>query len=207
MQTMREKEDRFHQQVQAVIGVIGEGWHYGDTKTDCYRDAVREPDGMKIGFWFSHDGRVEVTPRAPDHNGKYQSLRDWGVIPYGQAAPSMTYAIDRDSLRVAKEIHRKIIEPYNPLYAEILEKLAGWKQRAQDTATLIGKVAAKLPGSKSHEYNETGREFSLFGRHETYGQLRVQPYGRIDVEIRSLSEEDGLKLCDWINANLPKTKD
>lgn len=105
---------------------------------------IRRPDGLELSLSFKNypPKRVEARPAVPMRNGRWSNLRDWGLGTVGQPAdePTAGCSMDRGGAAIARDIARKVLAPYEPLYAGIQARQA----EDRDNRAAIEREAAAL---------------------------------------------------------------
>ena len=168
--------------------------------------ALRE-DGLEIAFRLDGKDRVEVSPSVPMKDGGGMSLRSWGVIPYSAAEPSTTFRRDRSPGAIAAQVMRKVVEPYAPLYVDIIHRKAIMADQRTGTAATVVALE-KILGAKSFTgdgcgRDKTGSENICCGRAVTIrpkhspGEFHVNPSGHIEFKA-SLTDEQAIAVARLI---------
>jgi hypothetical protein len=92
--------------------------------------------------------RCEVYGTYPADGTRTMAPRDWGVLPYGTPAPTATVSLARPIAQAARDITRRVIEPYRPLWLACVErKREREAQRSQALHHLEQVVAALGPAA------------------------------------------------------------
>lgn len=222
--TMSERdsrERRFHAlfvgAAPAIAALLDGEWKAEGQGENAYQwFKLRRADGLAVSLTLdTWKGRVNASPEVPKApNGGYRSLRDWGVIPYNESGPSAGMAVDRDPKAMARDIMRKVVTPYQPLYAKILERQEA-QNKASNKAGELVIALAKILGDTSALNTEhpdsvinrmkderSGDVRLPYESGEFYGHFRVSPFagGGVDVELHSVPHDTALALARVLKA-------
>ena len=146
---------------------------------------VRE-DGLAISFRLdTWKKRVEVSPDPPRH-GEFgiTGLRAWGAVKYNEAPPAMSFAWGRDHKRVGAEVRRKVIEPYEPMFAAIQGKAREFDRKWQAYQQAIAELGAVL-GTEPRAFNRSD-ETSFYPEISGYDgrqEFKIRSYGSAEIRI------------------------
>lgn len=161
-------------------------------------------DGLQL--WLSLDGwkgRASCSPSVPTDNGGCMSLRSWGVIAYDAPAPAAGFALGRDTATVAREIVRKVLEPYEPLWRAILEK----KAEREDGRNGAVRLAEDLAGALGDTTWQDRRKYNgrsditlyLGAGDEPSGQVRIaETGGYVEVRMTMRSDDMARSFGRWV---------
>lgn len=94
----------------------GGAGHYGLMKR------LRDGLGLVVSL-DTYKRRVRFRVEGPPRKVSYgRTLRDYGVIPYGEPEPACTVAWDRPGHAVAADIQRRVLAVADPLWPLVLRK-------------------------------------------------------------------------------------
>lgn len=110
---------------------------------------AKRADGAGIRFWYDKwEDRIECSGIYPDNiDGDKRTARDWGVLSSIEKAPIATVSASRDPVKAAKDISRRVLTPYLPLFKACLERLQ--KQQRENASTqetardILGVIGAE----------------------------------------------------------------
>lgn len=181
----------------AVLAHVDGNWQVASVD-ECnifYADG----EGGRLYFQrFTREWRVTVTALSPWLDG-YRCFGDWGVLPYDTEPPRATFAPDRDPHALAREITRKVLEPYKPLLAAVLQRrgeiIAAWAG-----ADALGDEIAQLIGAEPFGTPERGKPRLFLCDDRPFGQaaFEVQSERSVRIELRSLDRNRALELVRWL---------
>ena len=199
----RDRSRRFDDILPELARELGLGWK-AVRQHDYGQRLRRESDGLEL--WVACDdwkGRGRVSPSIPRFDGEYLSLRSWGVIGYDEKTPEMSFALERDPARVAREIERKVLAPYEPLYVEILKRKAERLERANDAVSLWRQLR-DLVGCRRPVRNDlrltSDREIHFGDAGSMSGTMTVFNYGSVELRIRWMTSSQALAMAKAIGA-------
>jgi len=140
-----------------IISHFPKGWKFRDDDSQhcCY--AVHS-SGMELylgnGAW-NEKNKMSFSPSYPkDHNGHRVGVRDEDMV--GTAKVST----DRDPASIARDITRRVIEPYTALYPKLIARVEEKREAADEHLRRVTKIQklintydpnAKLVGDRSDE--------------------------------------------------------
>ena len=165
---------------------------------------LKRADGFGLSC-HSTGLRISVSPEFPKMPGNTCPDAKWFGL--NMETPKMTFALGRvegKPVRVAVELHRRLIEPWEPKHRQCLAfRDERMKERADadDVANrLVEILAGRLIDGPILEGRQAHVRFSKF---DMRGDFRVNPWGTIDITLNSLPGWAALKIAEAI-AGLPK---
>lgn len=153
-----------------------------------YASLRRETDGA--AFVLTHargtKAQVHVSGKYPeDLNGngrRYMSPRDWCVLPYGETEPSIGVSGNRSPEVIARDIARRFLPEYEPLYAACLVRKAERDSYRTTTRSQLEKVADALgEGARKISDDADADRFTYYGPSGIFGTFHAT-----SLELRSL---------------------
>lgn len=201
----QEAQKRFPVVVADIAGCLGHAWHFEMTH-ECSAKVIRN-DGLAVRLWFDmYENRIEATPAVPRCDGTARSLRDYGVIKYGEKAPAATCAATRAADKVAGDIQRKVVEPYAQLFPRVMEMKNRTEETRRAAQRTAGHLAEILEDHKHHERHRVGDTFNVYPANDLPGssEWRVDPGDSVDVHFRRLSPAQARSLADWLSKECPR---
>ena len=199
----REHSRRFDEILPELARELGLGWQLVRLHDHGQR-LRRESDGLEL--WVACDewkGRGRVSPSVPRLDGAYQSLRSWGGIGYDEKTPEMSFALERNPARVAREIERKVLAPYEPLYRQIINKKAERLEQANNAVALWHRlrelVRCKRPARNDLRLT-ADREIYFGDAGSMSGKMTVFNYGSVELTIRWMTSSQALAIAEAIGA-------
>lgn len=189
--------------VQIVADIVAKLPGVWSIKSDEDRHStLTREDGLALYIVtdWRDNARAEVRPSVPRAEGGYSSLRDWGCIRYDEKGPEMSFAVTRDPARVAKEIERKVLEPYAPMYQKILATIADRDTRRNNAAALAQSLGRLLHVSTTAQEAalRAGRDAVIEGRAEFPGRFRICAYRAAVKYEADLSDDHARALAAFI---------
>ena len=142
-----------------------EGWEMESKHDDRWPHLKHQESGagvyIRVENYGSQSGRMVASCLWPENDGRYMGARDWGVIPHDTDPPSCSFSPDRKPETIAKELDRKVLTEYLPLYFKALEKQADYQKR-RDTAESNQAKFASIVGVRltDYELKRDDRRFS-----------------------------------------------
>lgn len=164
-----------------------------DSRAPTSYGVLRFADGLELGASLSQQGysagakhRLVFSMKVPhEADGAMRSLRDYGVIPYGENAPEISVADDAGPARVAKEIRRRLIEK-NDLRGKLAKVLeiqasrAAYANRQDALAGLLFSIAEQQP--RNERDDKTIRLYD-FAPGVSYGDLTVGGDDSVQIKV------------------------
>lgn len=193
----KELEGRFPSFACALVAALPGSWSF-EQRTDQSAKATRA-DGLSLSVYFNGE-KVEVTPSVPSLNGGHRSLRDWGVIPYNASAPSAGVSMARSPEACAKDVARKVVTPYESMFAAIVAKNAEILEYQGKAHVLAVEVAALLEQPRGLERHSPGNgySFTIADTAGIYGSVDIAPHGSTEIKLRSMSPAQVRSLLAWL---------
>lgn len=162
---------------QEVATALGAGWQL-EPSDDIHRwPALVRADGAKI--WFNRKGYGKDANRIYVHGGwPHNPVTNQVETPYfseysenGRSAPQISVNADRGAVAVARDIARKFLPVYQPLFDKMTAEVARQIQHQSDQQSLAERVAPLVGGTVTTN-----------NRRENQSEVRV-PYGRAITEV------------------------
>jgi len=153
---------------------------------------MRREDGLAVSFRLNTwKKRVEVDPSPPRHEEfNIMGLRAWGAVGYDEAPPSMSFAWGRDAKRVAAEVRRKVIEPYEPMFEGIQERRREFDRKWDAYEKGAAELAAALgTEARGHNRSDETKFYPTFPGYDGRQEFGIRSYG--SAEIRITTDIDG----------------
>lgn len=129
--------------------------------------------GAAVRLYFdSYRKRVRVSATWPcDVNGAYQSASSWGIVPCGTPGPEASLSPDRAPEALARDIKRRVLTPYLPLYAEAIAKRDAEVQRHDNLAAMTDRLVelANTAGPLANPHGALARRGRDTDRISIYG--------------------------------------
>ena len=147
----------------------------------CRYATIKHDGGGLIQLYYdSYRKHVSCSGRYPERNGRSCSPSDWGVLRYSEAAPAIKFSPTREPKALARDIERRFLAKYLPLFAACQSRKGEHEAAEEDRSTYLARYAAacggKVRGEKIHLYCEDDGMM---------GDVQVQTDGgaRIDVWV------------------------
>ncbi|WP_353707278.1 hypothetical protein ABRQ22_14850 [Cellulosimicrobium sp. ES-005] len=198
-----EEREILRQTVGHVVTALGEGWSVdADPQWEEYRGVyVDGPDGARLWLtlaWNNAD-RLEVQGLYPKPEEPH--ARGWSKRYDEERKDSITVRRDRDPAAIAREITRRLLPGYLEMLGEAVEANAKHDAAVRAGRDLRAAIADRLGkgarivetrGEVSTPYHgsDSGKPSATFKAHDGGGVS--------EVEIRWLTDEQGLKLADFL---------
>lgn len=148
-----------------------------------------------VAFWisgnqFHNKGRAEVSPRFPQHETgtgfQHTIQRDFDkAVPYHQPAlANITFSLDKAPHLAAREIERRYLKAYRPLYAQAV----AWC----DSQTAYYSAKRSIEQAARHHlapvrYSESRRVYADLG-YVGGGECTVNVHGLCAADVAKLAE-------------------
>jgi hypothetical protein len=178
------------------------GWSADTKNCSDYYANLDGPNGIGISLFLS-DNKVEVRPCFPSYKGVY--------YPYEHernSVSTISVSIDRNPASAARDIEKRLIIPFTPVYQKGLERVAECKvydEGCQATATeLANIVGARYTDGQSFTGYMRTPDNAPSGNsirpqdQECYVEVRIDAPNSIQLKIDSLTKEQAkliLSLC------------
>lgn len=105
--------------VGRVAAELDPDWRYAPTDDHGFRGCrIIGPQGASIAFYPGN--RILATPVYPCDGERSMSAKQWGVIDHAAKDLQFTFDPSRRPAAIARELHRRVIALYLPLYAATL---------------------------------------------------------------------------------------
>jgi len=185
----------------AIAAELGDEWSVVVPRTEDRRwwvDIVRD-DGAKItlnscwndGRWVVHGG----WPNDPTKGGNQRAmLRDW---LYSASIPEITVTRKKTPAQIAKDITRRFLPEYLPLYAQCLEKRDERVNRCDqkmDTARklvdILGKQVSTTPWGSDPSISVP----NMLG--DSYGEIRIDYDGNTTFHLWGVPADAAIKIAE-----------
>jgi hypothetical protein len=151
-------------------------------------------DGREFTLYFSIDKgahKYSVSgswPSAKQADGQTRVItpRDVGAIKYGETAPEIGGSCNKGAERIARDIERRFLPAFAPIYDKCKEIAEQRTQGASDALAEARKLAKRVGGSDVKADGD-GARFWIGG---ACGSVRVNVYGgkpSITLDLRSIS--------------------
>jgi hypothetical protein len=154
--------------------------------------------GASFCLWGSRfDARVEISGRYPSDGGRLMTARDWGVIRYSEALPKITFGRGRELEAVARDIRKRFLSAYLPLYAACVERQrerGDYRMRRDDVAEALAEATGANVWRFQGEADSTPRV------DVSCGQFEVRSADSVQVTL-NVTGEFALKLAAWLRDN------
>jgi len=182
--------------VVAAVKLLPGQWTLASS-TDSYARAMRA-DGLTISFTYDRSGRrFECKPCVPSLPNHHCTLVSWGVLPSAMQGPAASFAGNREPAALARELVRKVVEPYEPMYPVIMERRAARLASYERNARLAKKIASAF---ETEVYGDpvTGEDAKIYASAgEGRLEFKVCGSGSVYLTARSLDGELATKLAEF----------
>lgn len=156
-------------------------WQVGAPNPENTRYAtVTRDDGAGISLYYdSYRGHVRCSGLYPQRDGAVCGPREWGALPYGAEAPAIKFSWKRSAKTLARDIERRLLGQYLPLWVEC-NRLRGEHAAAEeDRRTYVQRYATATGGRVRGDcitlYRDTDDGLVM-------GDVHVQPDGDVRIE-------------------------
>lgn len=189
---MNEELFEFAQQVASSL----DDWQLLDPQPFDHAVCLIGPDGAGLmvgvnGFGgFSQDARIEVSGRWPEAVTINQNTVMFH--PRGESA-SITAAISRGPEKVAKDVERRLLSKYLPLYAEVKARKKYYLAKEAKRCECLEQLAAVGGG----ELGRVVGKLRLVASGGAWGYAEVSVYDdgeKVTLELHSVPFEKALEL-------------
>ena len=108
---------------------------------------IEGPDGRAFSLnnasGLGNRGKIHISAVFPDRIGDRQAWRPASGVSY----PSINVSPHRGPAAVAREISRRLMPEYLPMFAQCREHIAKWTKVAEETARTAATLAAGVGGT------------------------------------------------------------
>ena len=174
---------------QAVAAALGAPWAFTEADEHepprCLWARIARPDGAEISVHLNTYPKPRlnisgVYPRGP--NG-----RDYG--PWDSTKrPSMGVAPDRPAAVIAKEIARRLLPEYLPLYAKAVQDKAAYDAGAGVQQGVASRLAFTLGlPPRAHPADSQSVQIHVYQTDGCYGEFTVSNGGGVQVKLTGLT--------------------
>lgn len=141
---------------------------------------VTRDDGAAISLYYdSYRGHVRCSGLYPRRDGAVCGPSDWGALPHGSDAPSIKFSWKRSATALARDIERRLLGQYLPLYAECVRRRGKHEAAEEDRRTYVERYATvtggRVRGDCVTVYRDTDDGLVM-------GDVHVQPDGDVRIE-------------------------
>ncbi len=171
---------------EEVAGHLGKPWKYKPAGEHPWSGRI--VDGEAKIILSSSSGRITVRGAYPH-----------GYLGWGRELPSITMAISRGAEVLAKEIERRFLPKYLPLFDESVEARRISNDRLEKEQIVRDAIVAEVNGRV-----QAGGKIDFAGPGGSRGNIEVYG-GTITLELRGMSHKAAILLANHI-ATLKSTK-
>lgn len=190
-----------------------EGWTLRDRAADESKTWANldGPNGASISFRDEGKGKVEVNPSYIRYKGS-QYPSKWEVKPSESLPGSISVGAARGPNAVAKDIKRRLIDLYLPVYELGRKSLAEYKAYEAAKQAVVNEFAALVNDDEPNEDADSIGRYVYKPGHEggkdhgedvCHVEIRVNSPTSFNLEINSL-DADTLKKILALFPKLPK---
>jgi hypothetical protein len=195
--------------IAAELCTLGHAWEYVPPTEDSYSVYLRNGDGARIYLQltsskgYDKDDRVLVTGyQHIGKNGQYVEVYDRGADGTGWnrvTVPSITIALSRGPVAIAKDIAKRFLPEYLRVFALAQAKVAADNSYEAKITTNLQRLAAvagvTLPTEQRH-YNEVNKSFT-FHLGNSYHEVKVSDKD-VDLKLQDLSFEQAEHIIKYL---------
>lgn len=139
-----------------IAGYLGDGWAVVPVLCDSTEFATTHPhirrasDGAEfwLGLEWKNDARIDVHANWPrDARGQEVAPHFSQYSEFGAAAPAITFAVTKTAQQAAKDITRRFLTPFLPLWAKQAAVVAGRNDYRARKQAIAERVAVVVGGT------------------------------------------------------------
>lgn len=160
--------------------------------TEDTHAVIRNAEGAEVtisGNGWTRDGRLTISAGRWPKSKKGDEFAPSRHGNSGDEAPSITVAETRSAKEIAREVERRFLPDYLPLYAKMVERRDLTDVRQDSTKTASEKLA-KIVGGKVQGSDRGDGEVQWFHDDDTYGDAKSHDGGQDwTLSIHGLSYE------------------
>ena len=184
------------QLAEDIAAHLPEGWRAGKPVESDWgpsRSAtIEHRDGPVVSlYWDSYRKHVSCSGRYPLRDGNQCSPSSWGALRYDETEPRIRFSPTRKPQALARDIERRLLAQYLPLYRECL-RLSGEHAAAEEDRDHYLKRYATACGGEIrgetihvfHEPDDAGNRVMGDVRVSTDGSARFEVYVPADMVER-----------------------
>lgn len=161
---------------------------------------IAREDGASIsinGNGWTSDGRVSITPGLWPKSKKGEEFSPYRYS--GEGSPRITVAQGRPAKDIAREIERRFLPEYLPLYTKMLERRNATDVR-QDSTQTASENLAKLVGGKVQGQERGDGEVHWYHEGATYGDAKSHDGGKEwNLQVHNLSYDKVARILKIVN--------
>jgi hypothetical protein len=201
MTQIREEYRRFAAIMADVRVLLPGEWQFENADADgrpSWCGTLTRSDGLMISANLNGDNnRVRFSPRLPQAvGGGYQSLRD--CLPYDQrdeAKIEASLSLDRNPAAIARDVTRRVIEPYAALFHHVEAKAQRERDGANGMVANLAAIQAAFPGTYVRpESRPTDQSVTVYLRDTNHAySARIDQGGNVTLEVRSIPFDVAMK--------------
>lgn len=189
--------DTFETKAREVAAILGDDWtmrHHANEEVRreglCY---LVNKDGRRICLnvrLYEHPVKINVS-------GEYEPGPDFlGLRGFkNNQRPSISVSVDRPAKAIAKDIERRFLPDYTPLFLEtkqvVAEHLARWDMREDANKRLAAVAEAKY--ISAHEWRGAAVEGHVWNRHDGAGLS-------VSLKIDGLTESRAAQIIGFVKS-------
>lgn len=176
-----------------LADALGGSWRWEqpeDTDETFPTGFVRDSEGrelsMSIETYGARKGRIEIRGALPrrDAKGDYYDT--------GLKAPSIGVSGDRGVDAIAREVQRRLLPDYEPLFQRASEAIARRNEYLTATTDTVGAIVQAVPGLEWSVRSESSASFDVPSG-GGYGD--IQAHGdNVTFESRSLTRDQVIRM-------------
>ena len=135
---------------------------------------------------------------------------DWGQDTCSRLRHNIdaTVSITRTPAAIARDITRRVIDPFIPYLNAARKEYAAEQQRVTDGQALATKIGGFLNSTTTNHLTHRGTPGREHDHHapEADFNVRYQPTITVSARLTNLTPEQGLALAAWVQANITDAK-
>jgi hypothetical protein len=167
------------------------GWTISSEETSDYHAALRHESGPELSF-----GKGRERDRLHVHGSWPRDQRHGSYAPYSNA-PAISVSISRDPKAIAREIERRFLPGFLPLW----HAAEGRRREAEESNAKAETLAARLRdlfGLPHPEPSRYGNDRDSVHVHAGAARFEVRRYGSVKVEVNTSDHDVVLRLAETV---------
>lgn len=188
------KDKKLHAKAKEIATILG--WHCETNANNRHYAKLLKPEGSGVILHMGYKPRIEITGVWPEAVHAHGHTRNFHPF---NARPVITVAFGRSAEVIAKDIQRRFLPKYLPLF----EEQAQLRQSVLDDITHRRQLGERLANEMGWEYREHRNEVH-FHIGETWGDFEISGVrGReFDISLKGISERLTLRIAQLIGEAL-----
>lgn len=181
------RRDEWAAKLRAVIAELGPDWTVEEEAERQWLHARLGEMVISFTFGFGRDGKTHCSPAVPRpaDTGYAYCLRSYGVIAHNEKGPEAYFDPDRPPAAIARDVLRRVVEPYAAMLPRILEKkleIETAAANAEGLARRLGKILGMADWAEWNKRSGRGDVWHVHGRGANLPSFEISKNGSVQIK-------------------------